>query len=89
MDLVYTVPGPAGAALLGEVYSPHLDVHQRLITLEALASAATRMAALPSAQGTPASPALPQQPRAGLTRVYAPRALAKLSAAQRLAHRNR
>ena len=88
MDLLFTVPGPAGQALLKEVYSPHLDVHQRLIALEGFAMAAKQMAALP-AQATTGAAALPGHARAGRTRIYAPRALAQLSAVQRLTLRNR
>ncbi len=35
-----TRPLPSGDALLLEVFSPHLDVHQRLLVMQALATAA-------------------------------------------------
>ena len=39
-----SVPEMAGAAFTSELYSPHLDVHQRMLILETLASAAQQMA---------------------------------------------
>lgn len=38
--LAACAPGPGGDALVAEIYSPHLDTHQRLLTLQALAAAA-------------------------------------------------
>ena len=45
--LAALAPLPGGDALLAEVYSPHLDVYQRLIVLDALCGAAKEMAADP------------------------------------------
>ncbi|KAG2442491.1 hypothetical protein HXX76_002577 [Chlamydomonas incerta] len=47
--LLAVAPLPAGDALLPEVYSPHLDTHQRLTLLDALAAAAAELAADPRA----------------------------------------
>lgn len=44
MALLVAVPGASGTALTQELYSPHLDVHQRMLILETLASAARQMA---------------------------------------------
>lgn len=99
MDLLVAAPREGGRALVAEVYSPHLDMHQRLLILETVAAAATRMAslqtppfsegrALPDRARTDSVP-LPDQARLGRTRIYAPRALAKLRQAQAVLHRNR
>ena len=37
-----------GLALASEIYSPHLDLHQRLLILDVMAAAATEMATPPS-----------------------------------------
>ncbi|EFJ42875.1 hypothetical protein VOLCADRAFT_97060 [Volvox carteri f. nagariensis] len=42
--LLALVPLAAGDALLPEIYSPHLDMHQRLTLLDALAAAAAELA---------------------------------------------
>ena len=42
--LLVSVPAVAGAAFTSELYSPHLDVQQRMLILETLASAAQQMA---------------------------------------------
>eukprot|EP00955_Chlamydomonas_euryale_P042833 352427-Chlamydomonas_euryale.AAC.6 len=42
--LAAACPGGAGGALLAELYSPHLDLHQRLLVLDAVAAAAWEMA---------------------------------------------
>lgn len=42
--LLVAVPEMAGASLTSELYSPHLDVHQRMLILETLATAAQQMA---------------------------------------------
>lgn len=42
--LLVAVPEVSGATLTAELYSPHLDVHQRLLILETLAAAAQQMA---------------------------------------------
>lgn len=42
--LLVAVPDVAGASLTSELYSPHLDVHQRMLILETLATAAQQMA---------------------------------------------
>lgn len=42
--LLVSSPEVAGAAFTSELYSPHLDVHQRMLILETLASAAQHMA---------------------------------------------
>ena len=42
--LLVATPEVAGAAFTSELYSPHLDVHQRMLILETLASAAQQMA---------------------------------------------
>ena len=44
MALLVAVPDVAGASLTSELYSPHLDVHQRMLILETLATAAQQMA---------------------------------------------
>ena len=44
MALLVAVPEVAGASLTSELYSPHLDVHQRMLILETLATAAQQMA---------------------------------------------
>ena len=42
--LLVSTPEVAGAAFTSELYSAHLDVHQRMLILETLASAAQQMA---------------------------------------------
>ncbi|DBA73958.1 hypothetical protein WJX77_002142 [Trebouxia sp. C0004] len=42
--LLVAVPQVVGASLTSELYSPHLDVHQRMLILETLATAAQQMA---------------------------------------------
>ncbi|GIL86739.1 hypothetical protein Vretifemale_14985 [Volvox reticuliferus] len=42
--LLAVAPFPAGDALLPEVYSPHLDLHQRLTLLDSLTAAAAELA---------------------------------------------
>ena len=42
--LLVAVPEVSGATMTQELYSPHLDVHQRLLILETLAEAAQQMA---------------------------------------------
>ncbi len=42
--LLVTVPEVSGAILTQELYSPHLDTHQRMLILETLATAAQQMA---------------------------------------------
>lgn len=42
------VPREAGLALAAEVYSPHLDLHQRLVVLDTLSAAALQMSTPPS-----------------------------------------
>ena len=42
--LLVAVPDVSGASMTQELYSPHLDVHQRLLILETLAEAAQQMA---------------------------------------------
>lgn len=44
MALLVAVPEVVGASLASELYSPHLDVHQRMLILETLATAAQQMA---------------------------------------------
>lgn len=44
LALLVSTPEVAGAAFTSELYSPHLDVHQRMLILETLASAAQQMA---------------------------------------------
>ena len=44
MALLVATPEVAGTAFTSELYSPHLDVHQRMLILETLASAAQQMA---------------------------------------------
>ena len=44
MALLVAVPAVAGASLTQELYSPHLDLHQRMLILETLAGAAQQMA---------------------------------------------
>ena len=65
--LLVRVPLAGGLALAGEVYSPHLDVHQRLWVLDSLSAAAQEMAAGAPRLGGAAPPAaLPGgQPAAG------------------------
>ncbi|GLC37986.1 hypothetical protein PLESTB_000449000 [Pleodorina starrii] len=45
--LLTLAPLPAGDALVPEVYSPHLDLHQRLTLLDALSAAAAELATDP------------------------------------------
>ena len=45
MALLVRVPLAGGLALAGELYSPNLDVHQRLWVLDSLTAAAQEMAA--------------------------------------------
>ena len=42
--LLVEAPHVTGDALTQELYSPHLDVHQRMLILETLASAAQQLA---------------------------------------------
>ena len=42
--LLVAVPELTGASMTEELYSPHLDLHQRLLILETLATAAQQMA---------------------------------------------
>ena len=42
--LLVAVPEVTGASLTSELYSPHLDVHQRMLIMETLATAAQQMA---------------------------------------------
>ncbi len=68
MALLVRVPLAGGLALAGELYSPHLDVHQRLWVLDSLSAAAQEMAAGCPRLGGGAAPAaaLPGgQPAAG------------------------
>ena len=42
--LLAAAPVSAGGALVGQVFSPHLDLHQRLLVLESLAAGARALA---------------------------------------------
>lgn len=59
MALLASAPAPAGAALVGQAFSPHLDLHQRLFVLESLSAGARALARAPADPTNPgASPAL-------------------------------
>lgn len=47
-SLLVEVPREGGLALAAEVYSPHLDLHQRLVVLDTLSAAALQMSTPPS-----------------------------------------
>ncbi len=47
--LAAAAPDQAGAALAAELFSPHLDMHQRLLLLDTLCSAAQGLSAPPAA----------------------------------------
>ena len=48
VSLVTEVPLAGGLALASEIYSPHLDLHQRLLILDSLSTAAREMSTAPS-----------------------------------------
>lgn len=54
-SLAATAPKQGGLALAGELCSPHLDTHQRLLILESLMGAAQRMRSSPTALMPPAA----------------------------------
>ena len=96
---------PAGDALLGQLWTPHLDTHQRVLILDALSSAAHQMShsprALPGgpfqgALGTPAAAhhtapggARISQGNNAKSRVWGHRSLALADKAPPRTHRNR
>ena len=47
-SLVAEVPREGGLALAAEVYSPHLDLHQRILVLDTLSAAAQQLSLPPS-----------------------------------------
>ena len=55
VKLLAQEPFPAGDALLGQLWTPHLDTHQRVLILDALSSAAHQMAHGPRALPEPPS----------------------------------
>ncbi|KAK9868756.1 hypothetical protein WJX84_007936 [Apatococcus fuscideae] len=55
VNLLAQEPFPAGDALLGQLWTPHLDTHQRVLILDALSSAAHQMAHGPRALPEPPS----------------------------------
>jgi len=98
--LLAAAPAPAGAALAGHVFSPHLDLFQRVLVLEALAGGAAalaRSAANPT--DTLDAPPLPPAAAArragggaeapGRSRRWGARSLARLAAPAPRASRNR
>ena len=46
--LLASAPAPAGAALVGQAFSPHLDLHQRLFVLESLSAGARALSHAPA-----------------------------------------
>lgn len=59
MALLASAPAPAGTALVGQAFSPHLDLHQRLFVLESLSAGARALARAPADPTNPGtSPAL-------------------------------
>ncbi|GFR40902.1 hypothetical protein Agub_g1557, partial [Astrephomene gubernaculifera] len=71
--LLAVAPLQAGDAVLPEVYSPHLDLHQRLTLLEALEGAAQELAADPRVtprlvQGPGGAPQLVEGPPGAASR---------------------
>ncbi|KAK9822493.1 hypothetical protein WJX81_003452 [Elliptochloris bilobata] len=71
--LLSAAPAPAGATLVDQAFSPHLDLHQRLFILESLASSARALTRSP----------------VGVSRRWGVRALAKLQAPPARTRRNR
>ena len=67
VSLLAQEPLPAGDALLGQLWTPHLDTHQRILILDALSAAAHQMSHGPRAlaegpsQSTPNHPVVQQQ----------------------------
>ena len=51
--LLASAPSPAGAALVGQAFSPHLDLHQRLFVLESLSAGARALARAPAEPTNP------------------------------------
>ena len=47
-SLLAIIPRDAGLALAAEIYSPHLDLHQRLLILDSMSAAALQMSTPPS-----------------------------------------
>lgn len=47
-SLVAEIPREGGLALAAEIYSPHLDLHQRLLILDTLSAAAQQLSLPPS-----------------------------------------
>lgn len=47
-SLVTVIPREGGWALAAEIYSPHLDLHQRILILDTLSAAAQQLSLPPS-----------------------------------------
>ena len=47
VEVAVQLPAAGGLALAGQLYSPHLDLHQRLLILECLGQAADHLAHSP------------------------------------------
>ncbi|EIE21374.1 hypothetical protein COCSUDRAFT_56593 [Coccomyxa subellipsoidea C-169] len=94
-SLAAAAPRAGGLALAAEVYSPHVDLHQRLTLLEALAAAARQLAsggpqALPAPDASGGIVAAEADTRqVGKSRVWGMRSLAKQKEAAPRTHRNR
>ncbi|KAK9908206.1 hypothetical protein WJX75_004272 [Coccomyxa subellipsoidea] len=93
-SLAAAAPRAGGLALAAEVYSPHVDLHQRLTLLEALAAAARQLAsggpqALPAPDVSGSVAAEGGTRRVGKSRVWGVRGLAKQKLAAPRTHRNR
>ncbi len=84
-----------GLALAKEVYSPHLDMHQRLIILDALSTAARRLSsALPASASSPKEESSQPDAYSGSTEVgksrrWAAKSLAKQQEGAPRTRRNR
>ena len=60
--LLAAAPAPAGAALVSQAFSPHLDLHQRLFVLEALSAGARALARSPVDAANPVTPQALERP---------------------------
>ncbi|KAK9822319.1 hypothetical protein WJX74_006980 [Apatococcus lobatus] len=105
VSLLAQEPLPAGDALLGQLWTPHLDTHQRVLILDALSSAAFQMSHGPRAllqgpsQGSVGLPAAAPEATANgsrsikgghaKSRVWGHRSLALAGKAPPPTHRNR
>ncbi len=89
------LPFQGGLALAKEVYSPHLDMHQRLTILDALSTAARQLSSALPASASSANQHLlqpdarPGEKELGKSRRWAPKSLAKQQEGEPRTRRNR